>query len=158
MGFVIGFLTLLMVVDCFVLCLLVLVQLPKKEAGAGLAFGGSASDALFGAGSGTVLTKITKYAAGFFFALALLLGIIQSHTVSTSTNTFQQNLEHPSATQPAALPHPQTPAPGAAGPLTGTNAGAPNVESTNVPVIPLPPPTAPAATNAAAGTNAGPGK
>ena len=57
------------------LILLVLMQLPKKEAGAGLAFGGGATDALFGAGSGNVLTKITKYAAVIFFALALLLSV-----------------------------------------------------------------------------------
>ena len=44
-----------------------LIQLPKKDAGAGLAFGGGATDALFGAGSGNVLTKITKYAATVFF-------------------------------------------------------------------------------------------
>ena len=56
--------------------LLVLLQLPKKEAGAGMAFGGAATDALFGAGSGNVLTKITKYAAGIFFALALLMAVM----------------------------------------------------------------------------------
>ena len=75
MGFLIGLLTLVMVADCLVLVFLVLIQLPKKEAGAGLAFGGSATDALFGAGSGTVLTKITKYAATAFFLLALLLSV-----------------------------------------------------------------------------------
>ncbi|HYG33883.1 MAG TPA: preprotein translocase subunit SecG, partial [Clostridia bacterium] len=72
MGFVIGLLTFIMVLDCLALVLLVLVQLPKKEAGAGLAFGGAATDALFGAGSGNVLTKITKYAAIVFFVLAVL--------------------------------------------------------------------------------------
>ena len=52
-----------MVLDCVILVLLVLIQLPKKEAGGGLAFGAGGADALFGAGSGTMLTKITKYAA-----------------------------------------------------------------------------------------------
>ncbi len=66
MAFLIAFLMLILVLDCVVLVGLVLIQLPKKEAGAGLAFGGAASDALFGAGSGNVLTKITKYAAGIF--------------------------------------------------------------------------------------------
>ena len=55
-----------MFLDCILLVLLVLLQLPKKEAGAGMAFGGAATDALFGAGSGNVLTKITKYVAGHF--------------------------------------------------------------------------------------------
>src|SRR5438034_7362015 len=79
MGFLIGLLTLVMVLDCVVLIFLVLIQLPKKDAGAGLAFGGSATDALFGAGSGTVLTKITKYAATGFFVMALILSILQSN-------------------------------------------------------------------------------
>ncbi len=57
MGFLIGLLTVVMVLDCLVLIFLVLIQLPKKEAGAGLAFGGAATDALFGAGSGNVLTQ-----------------------------------------------------------------------------------------------------
>ena len=70
--------TAVMVVDCAVLVLLVLIQLPKKEAGAGLAFGGGATDALFGAGSGNVLTRITKYAAGAFFILAIVLSMMQS--------------------------------------------------------------------------------
>ena len=48
-----------------------LVQLPKKDAGAGMAFGGGAADALFGAGSGNVLTKITKWATGIFFAMVI---------------------------------------------------------------------------------------
>ncbi len=60
MTFVIVFLTAIMVLDALLLILLVLIQLPKKEAGAGLAFGGAATDALFGAGSGNALTKITK--------------------------------------------------------------------------------------------------
>src|SRR6185369_17493517 len=55
MGFLIGLLVVIMLLDCLALILLVLIQLPKKEAGAGLAFGAGATDALFGAGSGTVL-------------------------------------------------------------------------------------------------------
>jgi preprotein translocase subunit SecG len=72
------FLTFLMFVDCVILVLLVLLQLPKKDAGAGLAFGSGATDALFGAGSGNVLTKITKYAAGIFFGLAIIMAMVSS--------------------------------------------------------------------------------
>ncbi len=92
MGFLIGLLTVIMVLDCVALVLLVLIQLPKKEAGAGLAFGGSASDALFGAGSGNVLTKITKYAATFFFILAIVLSIMQSNYHGRTTSKFEQEL------------------------------------------------------------------
>src|SRR6266481_9354576 len=110
MVFLIGLLTLLMVLDCLVLIFLVLIQLPKKDAGAGLAFGGGATDALFGAGSGTVLTKITKYAAGIFFALALLLSILQSSYHKSAGTAFTKKLNEtgsiPTAplTAPAAAP------------------------------------------------------
>ena len=52
--FLIWLFTAVIFIDCVLLILLVLVQLPKKEAGAGMAFGGAATDALFGAGSGNV--------------------------------------------------------------------------------------------------------
>src|SRR5947207_7822013 len=103
MGFLIGPLTLVMVLDCVVLIFLVLIQLPKKEAGAGLAFGGSATDALFGAGSGTVLTKITKYAATAFFLLAVILAVLQVKLHRGGTTKFQEELINPSK-QPIALP------------------------------------------------------
>src|SRR2546426_681191 len=64
MLWIIGLFTVVLVLDSLFLILLVLVQLPKKEAGIGQAFGGGATDALFGAGSGNALTKMTKYARG----------------------------------------------------------------------------------------------
>src|SRR5436189_2087602 len=78
MGFLIGLLTFVMVLVCLVVIFLVLIQLPKKEAGAGMAFGGAATDALFGAGSGNVLTKITKYATIFFFVATLMLAVLNA--------------------------------------------------------------------------------
>ena len=74
----------LMFLDCVFLVFLVLLQLPKKEAGAGMAFGGAATDALFGAGSGNVLTKVTKYAAGVFFGLALVMAVMASGRSKTA--------------------------------------------------------------------------
>src|SRR5437660_3706580 len=106
MGFIIGLLTFFMVLDCIVLVMLVLIQLPKKEAGAGLAFGGAASDALFGAGSGNVLTKITKYAATIFFVMAVLLSILQTRHYGRTTSVFQQKLEQPSTAPGGAVPAP----------------------------------------------------
>jgi preprotein translocase subunit SecG len=76
MSLIVTLLTIVLVLDCAVLILLILMQLPKKEAGLGQAFGSSATDALFGSGSGNALTKTTKYAAALFFALALLLTIL----------------------------------------------------------------------------------
>src|SRR5438093_12837793 len=93
MSFVIGFLTVVLVLDCVFLILLVLIQLPKKEAGAGLAFGAGTTDALFGAGSGTALTRITKYAAGLFFALAIILSVFRTMEHNRSTSAYQKALE-----------------------------------------------------------------
>ena len=76
MSIVIWLLTFLLVLDCLVLILLVLIQLPKKEAGMGQAFGGGATDALFGSGSGNALTKMTKYAVGIFLVLTLLISVL----------------------------------------------------------------------------------
>jgi preprotein translocase subunit SecG len=157
MGFIIGLLTVIMVLDCVALVLLVLIQLPKKEAGAGLAFGGSASDALFGAGSGNVLTKITKYAATFFFIMAVVLSVLQSNYHARTTSKFEQELAKPSAaaspfgSQPNPAPPAATPTAPATTPgisLTSTGLlSAPKLESTNLPASPATSPaTNPSAT------------
>jgi preprotein translocase subunit SecG len=142
MGFLIGLLTVVMVLDCAILIFLVLIQLPKKEAGAGLAFGGTATDALFGAGSGNVLTKITKYAATAFFLLALVLSVMQSYYHQRTTSVFADKLRQsgpvpgipaaaaqPPATKPAVVPGTNT--------LTVTPAA---VEETNLPLTITPTP------------------
>jgi preprotein translocase subunit SecG len=152
MAFIIVLLTLAMVLNSVILIFLVLIQLPKKEAGGVLAFGASGADALFGAGSGTMLTKITKYAATAFFVLAIVLSLLQSAYHNRRSSTFEKNIGKTTQTAPAALP-PATPAtpppsstPGTISgtspiPLTITNpapslAPTPAAESTNVPVPP----------------------
>jgi preprotein translocase subunit SecG len=99
------FLTILMFLDCIILVFLVLLQLPKKDAGAGMAFGGGATDALFGAGSGNVLTKITKWAAGAFFGIAILMAVLVSqqkkHTGVESLTEALGNSAVPAATNAA---------------------------------------------------------
>src|SRR5882724_13569 len=115
--FLIILLSVVMVIDCTILVFLVLVQLPKKEAGAGIAFGGAATDALFGAGSGNVLTKVTKWATAIFFALAIVLAIFQNrahHKSSVLTNL-------PSSTE-SATPVAAAPAPAPTVPAANTSA------------------------------------
>jgi protein translocase SecG subunit len=92
MSILITFLTLVLVVNCLFLILLVLIQLPKKEAGAGLAFGAGATDALFGAGSGNALTKLTKYTAGLFLVLSLVIGLLNSRNAHANFSTLRQKL------------------------------------------------------------------
>jgi preprotein translocase subunit SecG len=141
MGFLIGLLTVVMVLDCLILIFLVLIQLPKKDAGAGLAFGGSATDALFGAGSGTVLTKITKYAAGTFFVLAIVLSIMQSNYHRRTTTAFQQKLEQPN--KPVVTTAPAAPATTPAAPATNAFRLSAPAEATNLPVPATKPATNP---------------
>jgi preprotein translocase subunit SecG len=136
MGFIIGVLTFIMVLDCLLLILLILVQLPKKEAGAGLAFGGAASDALFGAGSGTVLTKVTKYAAGTFFVLAIVLAIMQSRHQSRTGTDFQKVLDLPGAAAPGSPSAPATQSPVSRSPVpASTTAGTNPLMSAPIPGV-----------------------
>lgn len=127
MSFIIGFLTVVLVLNCLLLIFLVLIQLPKKEAGAGLAFGGGATDALFGAGSGNVLTKITKWSAGILFGLSLLLTILNAQQ-RKKTHSIMIPKELPTSSAPAAPAAPSAPA-------------------TPAPVAPTAPATAPAPAN-----------
>tara|TARA_A100001037_G_C14953621_1_gene546169 strand:+ start:157 stop:657 length:501 start_codon:yes stop_codon:yes gene_type:complete len=76
MQLAIGILTIILVLDALFLILLILLQLPKKEAGLGTAFGGGTTDALFGAGAGNVLTKATKWGAILFICLSIALSIM----------------------------------------------------------------------------------
>ena len=114
MNFLIAILTVVMVLDSLLLILLVLIQLPKKEAGAGLAFGGAATDALFGAGSGNVLTKITKYSVVIFFVLIMLLSGLQSSARHRDASRFKKEYEQLQKTPVPAPTQPQSVAPGAA--------------------------------------------
>lgn len=93
MPWLIGFLTFLLILDCVLMILLVLVQLPKKEAGMGQAFGGGATDALFGAGSGNALTKMTKYATAVFFVLTLSLSILNAQQSKAKRSQFERELQ-----------------------------------------------------------------
>ncbi len=136
MSFLIGILTFLLVINCAVLVLLVLIQLPKKDAGAGLAFGGGAADALFGAGSGNALTKITKYSAILFFVLALLIGIMQDRAHLGNTAAFEKELQQIQTQTPAATP-PSAAQPTAAAPKNNL-LSVPLTTDTNTPAASVP--------------------
>jgi protein translocase SecG subunit len=142
MGFLIGVLTAVLVLDCLFLMLLILIQLPKKEAGVGTAFGGAATDALFGAGSGNALTQLTKYAAAAFFVLAFGLAIIGSHRAHLGDRTFKEALQT-QASSPAATKQTPSPAP------SGSTNLFPGLTSTNL----VPPAASNAVEGAKAGTN-----
>ncbi len=140
MTFIIGILSAVLLLDCLVLVLLVLIQLPKKEAGAGVAFGAGTADALFGAGSGNALTKITKYAATLFLGLALVLTVMQGSRNKSAKTGVGEALKKVSLGVPAALP---PSAAEAAAPIVVSNktaAAVPTVVATNPPAKAAPAP------------------
>jgi preprotein translocase subunit SecG len=140
MNAIYGFFTVILFLDCILLIAFVLVQLPKKEAGAGMAFGGAATDALFGAGSGSAVTVITKYLAGIFFGLSLIMAILTSNHGQSGGSALEKALtkggappvNRPISESPATAPAPgvsnflgSTPPPAAAS-STAIPAPAPN--------------------------------
>jgi len=104
MSILIGFLTVVLVLDCLLIILLVLIQLPKKEAGMGTAFGGGATDALFGAGTGTALTKMTKYSAAIFFVIALALTVLNNARARQNGSLFQKAIQQEANKAPEPAP------------------------------------------------------
>lgn len=145
MSLLIGLLSLVLVLICLLLILLVLVQLPKKEAGLGMAFGGAMTEALFGAGSGNMLTKLTKYATGVFLVLALVLAVLRNHEAHKSGRGIGRLIDEvsttatptPTATD-AVIPAIQAPGPTGVAPVTVTP---PAVEATPTPAAPTPAPS-----------------
>jgi protein translocase SecG subunit len=118
MSLLIGFLTFILVVNCLFLILLILVQLPKKEAGAGLAFGAGAVDTLIGAGSGNALTTMTRYGATTFMALAVLLAVLNAQRSDSTSRNLERALSQKATAAPMLAPPP------VAAPTTGALPGA----------------------------------
>jgi preprotein translocase subunit SecG len=71
-----------------------------------MAFGGGATDALFGAGSGNVLTKITKYAGGIFFILAITMAMVAARQNKNSGGSALTEELSKQTTAPAPSPAP----------------------------------------------------
>jgi preprotein translocase subunit SecG len=93
----------LFVLTCLVLSLVILLQ-QGRGGDIASAFGGSSSQAAFGARSGaTLLTKATSIAAALFMILALALSILGQRTTSSVVSGTPAP---PPAAKPAALPAP----------------------------------------------------
>jgi len=116
MSFFAGVLTFVLVINCVLLIFLILMQLPKKDAGAGVAFGGAAADALFGAGSGNFLTQATRYATIVLFVLCLGLGYLEDRLHNQNSGSEfekavqQKQTQTPITTQPPLVPGTPQPA------------------------------------------------
>ena len=157
MSILITLLTTVLVLNCFFLVLLILIQLPKKESGSGLAFGGGALDMALGAGAGNVLTRFTKYSASLFLILCLVLAVI-----GNNGNKSALQLELSEAPKAANLEVTKPPtAPGTPGPagteVPATAPGTPeNTDNTDTPTGTEITPTPDAATTETPETTAQP--
>ena len=130
MTFLIVLITIVLILDCLLLGLLILIQLPKKEAGVGVAFGGGATDALFGAGSGTALSNLTKYTATAFFILVIVLSMLNAHARHAGVSDLQKQLDKQGAA-PLSLPIPPANAPANTAPPASSKQAIPLTISTN---------------------------
>ena len=106
MSILLGILTFILILVSLFLILVVLAQ-KTKDSGMGAALGGGAAEAAFGAETGNVLTRMTKYSAILFFVLAfvLYLGRIyeRKHATAAGDNAL------PAIAAPAATPAPIMP-------------------------------------------------
>jgi protein translocase SecG subunit len=144
MTFLIILCTILLILDCLLLGLLIIIQLPKKEAGVGLAFGGGATDALFGAGSGTALSNFTRYTAIAFFVLVFALSVLNNHLPRAGVSELKRELQKQSA-MPTSSPSTAPAAGAAAIPLTiSTNTISTSAAASNVPASSMTASNAPA--------------
>lgn len=141
MDILINILLVVHVLTCLLMVLVVLMQRPKNE-GLGAAFGGGMTDNLFGAQTTNVLQNFTRYLAGIFLGLTLLLAVLyakRSHTKGTETDKL---LAIPVPTASA------TPAPDASASPAASPAASP--EATAAAAIPEATPVASPAAEASA--------
>lgn len=109
------FVAILLILEVLCSFLLIGVILLQKSKGGGLggtAFGGGGGDSLFGARTGTVLTKITITLAVFFLANTLVLAFVYAGPRDRSLMDSRRPLDiRPVDPPPADLPATAVPAP-----------------------------------------------
>lgn len=112
MNLLISLLLVVWAIVALLMVLVILMQRPKSE-GLGAAFGGGVTENIFGAQTTNVLTKITGWLAGIFFALTFTLSILYAHR-GRSESALSRELRNAPAPAPAASAT-AAPAPGNAG-------------------------------------------
>jgi preprotein translocase subunit SecG len=115
----------ILVIVCFLLVFVVLMQRPKNE-GLGAAFGSGVTENIFGAQTTTVLTKATLYLGGAFFLITLILTTLTARQ-SISGRTGLLEAEARKAVPVA------SPSPSATGAASATPAASPETSATAAP-------------------------
>jgi len=106
LDFIVGFLTVVEVIVALLLIGIILIQQSKSGGGLG-SMGGGATETVFGASAGNVLTKATVVLAALFLGITLILAVITGH---------RQNRRQSVVTRvPAAVEEPVTPDAGTVG-------------------------------------------
>jgi preprotein translocase subunit SecG len=100
MNLLISLLLVVWSIVALLMILVILMQRPKSE-GLGAAFGGGVTENIFGAQTTNVLTKITGWLAGIFFALTFTLSILYAHR-GRSESALSRELKNAPAPPPAA--------------------------------------------------------
>ncbi len=109
------------VIDCLLMCLVVLMQRSKQE-GLGAAFGGGFTESVWGAQTSQVLVTATVWLAALFFILSISLARLYAHraTLESHLSPLQEELLRPVApatsttTTPTAVPAGNTVVPASA--------------------------------------------
>ena len=139
MTFLLYLLAFVEILISFFLISAILIQKTKAQ-GAGLAFGASMGESLFGSQAGNFLTRTTVVLAVAFLVNTVLLGMIGVRR--TSTSVVDRVAPTKEAAAPVPMPRPQPAAPGSSGaPMAAPDFGAP----AQAPVAEFPAPAAPAA-------------
>ena len=130
----------LYVIACLVLMIVILLQ-QGKGGDIANAFGGGASQAVFGARAGaTVLTKVTTGLSAAFMVLALVLAVWGAR----GTSSVVGGVEGPAAPQlPAAATAPVTPPPAGTTTPAPTTTAPESAAPAAAPATPAPAPTEP---------------
>lgn len=102
------------VIDCVLMCLVILMQRSKQE-GLGAAFGGGLTESVWGAQTSNVLVKGTVWMAAIFFILSISLARLYTHRASLmeKVSPVQLELMKTAATATNAPPASAFPAPAA---------------------------------------------
>ncbi len=130
------------VIDCVLMCLVVLMQRSKQE-GLGAAFGGGFTDSVWGAQTSQVLVKTTVWLAALFFIFSISLARLYAHreALTQKSSTIQEELMQPVA--PAATNAAPVTTPTVPGATSATN-----IAPAPLPIVPsaVPTPTASSST------------
>jgi preprotein translocase subunit SecG len=101
------------IVTCFLLVTLILIQKTKSQ-GAGMAFGASMGESLFGAQTGNVLTKVTVWLTIIFLINTTVLALMTPGKAASATDTVTSRIPvsaAPANRPPMAQPKPRAQAP-----------------------------------------------